>query len=118
MNSFKMLPDYKLMSRLPVNVIWQGLSFVRRQAAMQVAVALTQDCFGCALCCGAIFAAAACADVGVSMRLSVAPLTESVAAAMARDEEFPAWLAGLPHERLAMREKMRKVCSSLGLGII
>lgn len=49
------------------------------------------------------------ADVAVSMRLSVPPLTTSVAAAMARDEEFPAWLAGLPHERMAMQEKMRKV---------
>ena len=43
------------------------------------------------------------------MRLSVPPLTASVAAAMARDEEFPAWLASLPSERLAQQEKMRKV---------
>ena len=55
------------------------------------------------------------ADVATSMRLSVPPLTASVAAAMARDEEFPAWLAGLPHERLAMQQKIRKVHSSVAL---
>ncbi len=49
------------------------------------------------------------ADVATTMRLTVPPLTAAVAAAMARDEEFPAWLAGLPHERQAMQEKMRKV---------
>jgi len=51
------------------------------------------------------------------MRLAVPPLTAGVAAAMARDEEFPAWLAGLPHERQAMQEKKRQVCHEAALGI-
>jgi hypothetical protein len=54
------------------------------------------------------------ADVSASMRLLVPPLNESVAAAMARDEEFMWVTAAQEAERTAAIEERRiKVGSSL-----
>ena len=54
-------------------------------------------------------AATLLADVSATMRLVVPPLNDAVAAAMARDEEFPAWMAAQAAVRAAIEESRIKV---------